>query len=58
MTNLYKPIPFFSNYAISDNGVVYRISDGTFLDYFKTGGYKNYSITDDAGVERAMAAHR
>jgi hypothetical protein len=22
------------------------------------GGYKNYSITDDAGVERAMAAHR
>ena len=58
MTSLYKPIPFFSNYAISDNGVVYRISDGTFLDYFITGGYKNYSITDDAGVERAMAAHR
>ena len=27
MTNLYKPIPFFSNYAISDNGIVYRISD-------------------------------
>ena len=46
MTNLYKPIPFFSNYAISDNGIVYRISDGVFLEPFILNEYKNLTLMD------------
>ena len=58
MTNLYKQIPFFSNYAISDNGVVYRISDGEFLEPFLLNEYRNYSLLNDENEPRTVRAHR
>ena len=58
MTDLYKQIPFFSNYAISDNGIVYRISDGVFLEPFILNEYKNLTLIDDTNESYTVRVHR
>lgn len=56
--NLYKQIPYFSDYAISDNGVLYRIADFCFIEPVIYSGYKNYTLINDSGLKQSISTHR
>lgn len=55
----FKPIPGYSNYQISENGLVYNCKKKSFLQGSQNpDGYINFRITDDSGVIKTWGLHR
>lgn len=55
----YFPIPGFSKYRISRNGVVYsELSEGTLVGSINGSGYFFYRMLGDDGKTKSIGAHR
>jgi hypothetical protein len=55
---IYKPIPCFSNYAVSDSGEIINHTTSRKLKPYDANGYRAIKIRSDEGRRRVVLLHR